>query len=118
MNRLSALGLTAEEGLENQPVGQVFGEQMFTCEDRCGAVDPNNAPLCFCDGACIGMGDCCPDACSECDVGSITNVVFGGQSCTSNGAITIGGGSATPAPWAEGDYAGVTTRQFDPGSML
>ncbi len=39
------------------------------CTGRCGIEDPTWAPgygTCYCDDACFGFGDCCPDVCSTC----------------------------------------------------
>ena len=49
------------------------GEDAFNCAADCGCAAPGacgaQAPAgCFCDPACIGFGDCCPDACSACGV--------------------------------------------------
>lgn len=36
----------------------------FSCAGNCAGQAPGG---CWCDASCVGQGDCCPDACVECD---------------------------------------------------
>lgn len=52
------------------------GEDATTCPGDCGcsvaAACGSQAPDgCWCDAACVGFGDCCPDACDACSLGCV-----------------------------------------------
>ncbi len=59
-----------------------------SCAGRCGAFDQTAG--CQCDDQCAQYGDCCPDACTECNVGCGGGSGGGG---TGGGGTGGGGGS-------------------------
>ncbi len=66
------------------------GETPSTCAADCGCAAAGACPFgqapggCFCDDLCEQFGDCCPDACVECDVcvaGCGNGIVEAGEDC-------------------------------------
>ncbi|HMR79118.1 MAG TPA: hypothetical protein PKD61_28630, partial [Polyangiaceae bacterium] len=40
-----------------------------SCVGICGSGNPapNSSPACYCDGSCVGFGDCCADYAAACN---------------------------------------------------
>jgi len=62
--------------LDSSVAQSLFGASMYSC-GAANCAGAGSAPLCFCDDSCLSENflDCCPNACSDCEVGAVPNPV-------------------------------------------
>ena len=90
------LALVKDLPMGEQPIGTVFGTNMYSCQAPCESLDLLQAPLCNCGKECLEANDCCPDACDACGTGADKD------QC-------VAGAALNQPEWASNDAVGLKT---------